>query len=315
MVKDGDEFYFKDGNITWFRAFSGINSTYLYFWIQSPAGRAQLGKSTIGTSQSAYTIELLKRMDVSVPPLQAQNRIADILSVYDDLIENNRRRMALLEDAARQHYREWFVRLHFPGHEHTLVTGGVPKGWEAKTLGDLCQEIREMVNPNALDSDTPYIGLEHMPRRAISLSDWGTAEQVTSSKHRFREGEILFGKIRPYFHKVGIAFVDGVASSDAIVIRPHESALRGFVLLTVSSDPFVAVTAQTMKEGSKMPRADWKQMHAYPTPLPPAGLLGSFERAIQPIVEQLKTLTFANQKLRAARDLLMPRLMSGEIVV
>ena len=154
-----------------------------------------------------------------------------------------------------------------------------------------------------------------MPRRSISLSEWGTAQEVTSSKHRFREGEILFGKIRPYFHKVGVAFLDGVASSDAIVIRPLDPPLRGFVLMTVSSDPFVAVTSQTMREGAKMPRADWKQMQSYPAPLPPTGLLGSFEIGIQSIVEQLKTLTFANQKLRAARDLLLPRLMSGEIAV
>jgi type I restriction enzyme, S subunit len=111
--------------------------------------------------------------------------------------------MALLEDAARQLYREWFILLRFPGHEHTSSTGGVPEGWERKTLGDLCQEVRESVKPDALEPETPYIGLEHIPRRSISLSEWGTAEQVTSSKHRFREGEILFGKIRPYFHKVG----------------------------------------------------------------------------------------------------------------
>lgn len=154
-----------------------------------------------------------------------------------------------------------------------------------------------------------------MPRRSISLNVWGKAEQVTSSKHRFRAGEILFGKIRPYFHKVGIAFVDGVASSDAIVIRPVEDKLRGLVLMTVSSDEFVAVTAQQMKEGSKMPRADWKQMQQYPVPLPPDGLLSSFESTVAPIIDQLKTLSFANQKLRAARDLLLPRLMSGEIPV
>jgi type I restriction enzyme S subunit len=191
----------------------------------------------------------------------------------------------------------------------------VPEGWEAKTLGDLCEEIRETANPEALEPDSPYIGLEHLPRRSIALSEWGTAQQVTSSKHHFREGEILFGKIRPYFHKVGVTFVDGVASSDAIVIRPNAQTLRGFVLMTVSSDPFVAMTAQTMREGSKMPRADWKQMQAFSAPMPPAGLLSSFESATQGIVEQLKTLTFATQKLRAARDLLLPRLMSGEIVV
>ena len=244
-----------------------------------------------------------------------QRKIGEMLFAYDDLIENNRRRMALLEEAARQLYREWFVRLRFPGHEHTRITNGVPEGWQPRTLGDLCEEVRESVKPEALELDTPYIGLEHMPRRSISLSEWGTVEQVTSSKHRFREGEILFGKIRPYFHKVGLAFLDGVASSDAIVMRPLSTKLRGVVLMTVSSDPFVAMTAQTMREGSKMPRADWKQMQQYGVPLPPDGLLSNFESAVQFIVEQLKTLTFANHKLRAARDLLLPRLMSGEIAI
>ena len=100
------------------------------------------------------------------------------------------------------------------------------------TLGDLCKEARELVLPDEVKPDTPYIGLEHMPRRSISLNEWGKAEQVTSSKHLFRAGEILFGKIRPYFHKVGIAFVDGVSSSDAIVMRPLEEKLCGLVLMT-----------------------------------------------------------------------------------
>jgi type I restriction enzyme, S subunit len=154
-----------------------------------------------------------------------------------------------------------------------------------------------------------------MPRRSITLSEWGRAEDVTSTKHRFRTGEILFGKIRPYFHKVGIAFVDGVASSDAIVIRPVSQELRGLVLLAVSSDPFVAQASQTMREGSKMPRADWKLMKQYAIPFPPAGLLNSFNGFVESVTEQLKTLTFQTQKLRAARDLLLPRLMSGEIIV
>jgi type I restriction enzyme S subunit len=252
-------------------------------------------------------------IEFRVPLHDVQKQIGEFLSTYDELIENNQRRMALLEESARLLYSEWFVRLRFPGYEHTCITDGVPDGWERKTLGDLCSEARESVSPDTLEPDTPYIGLEHMPRRSISLNDWGKVEQVTSSKHRFKAGEILFGKIRPYFHKVGVAFVDGVASSDAIVIRPVEEKLHGLVLMTVSSDGFVAVTSQTMKEGSKMPRADWKQMQTYSVPLPPPGLLSTFDGVIQPIIAQLKVLTFANQKLRAARDLLLPRLMSGEI--
>jgi type I restriction enzyme S subunit len=295
---------------------SRIDKTFLYYLLNTYDYRAQVRGSASGATVRHTSPGRIKGCKIRVPREVAyQNQIGSILSAYDDLIENNRRRMGLLEDSVRQLYREWFVRLRFPGHEHTRITNGVPEGWKRKVLKDLCQEIRETVSPESIDQDTPYIGLEHMPRRSISLSEWGRAEQVTSSKHRFHEGEILFGKIRPYFHKVGIAFIDGIASSDAIIIRPLDLKVHGLVLMTVSSDPFVAVTAQTMREGSKMPRADWKQMQQYVVPLPPDGLLSNFESAIQAIVAQLKTLTFANQKLRAARDLLLPRLMNGEIPV
>ena len=290
------------------------NPRFVYYFFRLPATVQKIKNHGLTSGVPHINLGILKAFEIPLPPLQAQKAIVFILATYDDLIENNRRRMALLEDSARLLYREWFVRLRFHGYEHTSVVDGVPQGWERKTLGSLCREIRDLVLPEALEPDTPYIGLEHIPRRSISLNEWGTAEQVTSSKSRFKAGEILFGKIRPYFHKVGVAFVDGVASSDAIVIRPADEKLHALVLMTMSSDEFVAVTAQQMKEGSKMPRADWKQMQAYSVPVPPAGLLNSFDDTIQPVIAQLKSLSFANQKLRAARDLLLPRLMSGELL-
>ena len=274
-----------------------------------------------GTSSDKAAVPGVNRNDLHARKVKVtrdcmlQRSIASILSAYDDLIENNRRRIQLLEQAARLLYEEWFVYLRFPGHEHIKIKDGVPEGWEKKPLGDLCIEVRETVSPNALEPNIPYIGLEHMPRRSITLCEWGQVEQVTSSKHRFREGEILFGKIRPYFHKVGLAFVDGVASSDAIVIRPMNPRLLAFVLMTTSSDGFVAVTAQTMKEGSKMPRADWKQMQQYPVPQPPDGILCAFNDFIEPILQQLKAVSFSNRRLAVARDLLLPRLMNGEVAV
>ncbi len=288
---------------------------FLYYFMEQGHVVQWLEQHAVGTTMLNLSAGIVAALPIRYPAAETQVEIASILSTYDDLIENNRRRMALLEESARLLYREWFVRLRFPGHEHTRIVDGVPEGWERKTLGDLCKEARELVLPDEVEPDTPYIGLEHMPRRSISLNEWGKAEQVTSSKHSFRAGEILFGKIRPYFHKVGIAFVDGVCSSDAIVMRPLQEKQCGLVLMTVSSDEFIAVTAQTMKEGSKMPRADWKQMQQYLVQLPPDGLLNSFESVIQIVVEQLKTLSFTNQKLRAARDLLLPRLMSDEIAV
>ena len=240
----------------------------------------------------------LSNFQIPLPPLPVQRRIADILSAYDDLIENNRRRIAILEETARLTYRKWF--------------GGMEQG-RAATLGKICREVRRGVNPDAIAPDTPYIGLEHMPRRSISLCEWESAQKVTSTKLAFEAGDILFGKIRPYFHKVGITFVDGVASSDAIVIKPLRPELHAYVLMTVSSDAFVAVASQGMKEGSKMPRADWKQLLNYSVAMPDDDTLAEFNKVLNPILEQLKTLCFSIRNLAAARDMLLPRLMKGEV--
>ena len=292
-----------------------IDFSFLYYTFLLKGRAGEFAGLFTGSTIKHLPREKLVKLEIQFPQLVAQKRIAEILISYDDLIENNRRRMVLLEESARLLYREWFVRLRFPGHESTRIVNGLPEGWRKFVFGDICTDSRETVSPESLEPDTPYIGLEHMPRRSISLSDWGTAEQVTSSKLRFSKGDILFGKIRPYFHKVGIAFTDGVVSSDSFVIRPATDELKSFVLLTVSSDEFIADTSQSMKEGTKMPRADWKQMIQFPVMIPPSGLLEDFSESIEAITDQLTNLCFQNQKLRTARDLLLPKLMSGEIEV
>lgn len=292
-----------------------LTPEFLYYFMEQDHVVKWLLQHAVGTTMLNLSAGIVSALPVTYPNIGTQHGIASILTAYDDLIHNNRRRMVLLEDAARQVHQEWFVRLRFPGCEHTRTADGVPNGWKRKNLGEICLIARDAVLPEALEPDTPYIGLEHMPRRSISLSEWGVADQVTSLKLRFREGEILFGKIRPYFHKVGIAFVDGVASSDSIVMKPADEKLGALLLMTVSSDAFIASTSQSMREGSKMPRADWKQMKEYPVAIPPDGLLTTFNETVGSITAQLKNLTFQNQKLRAARDLLLPKLMSGEISV
>lgn len=293
-----------------------IDRTYLRYLLNTHEYRAQVRGSASGATVRHTSPGRIKACSVRIPrDVGQQRRIGECLAAYESLVENNRRRIALLENAARQVFREWFVRLRFPGHEHTRIVKGVPHGWEARVLGDACEDVRDAVAPDQLEPDTPYIGLEHMPRRSIALADWGRVEEVTSTKLRFRQGEILFGKIRPYFHKVGIALVDGVASSDAIVIRPRSPDLSSLVLCCVSSDRFIAATSQGMKEGSKMPRADWKQMKQYPLALPPAGLLADFNGVIEPLIAQLRVLTLQSRASTAARDVLLPRLMSGDVAM
>jgi type I restriction enzyme S subunit len=288
---------------------------FLYLFYALKYHRHELLQLVVAGAQRNLSTGIIRNFRITSHPLPVQQRILETLSAYDDLIENNRRRIALLEKAARLLYEEWFVRLRFPGHEHTRIANGTPHGWERKPLNAICPDLREAANPADLDASTPYIGLEHMPRRSITLNEWGRADEVTSTKLRFKSGDILFGKIRPYFHKVGFALTDGVASSDAIVLRPVAECFHGFALLTVSSDWFVTVVSKTAKEGSKMPRADWNLMEQHQILVPPHSILLALQETVVPILEQLRTLSFTNQKLRAARDLLLPRLMSGAIAV
>lgn len=318
VVKPGDEFYFKDGNITWFRNFKGLDGLYLHYWLSSPMGKAEQRKCTIGSSQSAYTIVLLKEMRIELPPLARQRRIASILSTYDDLIENNTRRIAILEEIARRIYEEWFVQFRFPGHEQVKMVeselGGIPEGWTWQRLRDIALEVRDSVKPQTLEPSTPYVGLEHIPRRSIALSEWGSSADIQSTKLRFSKGDILFGKIRPYFHKVAVAPIDGVSSSDAIVIRARSPDWYPLTLATVSSDAFVAVAAQSAN-GTKMPRANWSVLLDYKVPIPDPGTLRLFNDFMEGTINFIGTTVLKNRNLRATRDLLLPKLISGELDV
>ena len=258
---------------------------------------------------------VLHTLKVRAPSAGEQAVIADILSAYDDLLENNRRRIALLEEAARLLYYEWFVHFQFPGHEDVKITDGLPAGWEQRTLGDVVEVVNDTIKPSDFTDDDIHIGLEHIPRRSFTLADWESAEDLASSKTRFEEGDILFCKIRPYFHKVGFTLRAGLASSDALAWRVKDAEDWPLVVCATSSDHFVAVASKTVREGSKMPRADWKVLQKYSIPTPPLGLLVIFNDTVDPITTQCKALALQNRALVQARDLLLPRLMSGEIAV
>jgi type I restriction enzyme S subunit len=227
-------------------------------------------------------------------------------------------RIKILEEMAQAIYREWFVNFRFPGHEKVKMVdsplGRVPEGWGVKTLGDVAKETRRGVDPEKVDPETPYFGLEHLPRRSITLGDWGFAREVESTKLAFSKGEILFGKIRPYFHKVGIAPLDGICSSDAIVISAKQPEMLPFVLGCVSSDEFVTHATRT-SQGTKMPRADWKVLVKYPLVMPDEQILKQFNMFVGSIVNQTQNLMFKNRNLCQTRDLLLPKLISGEVEV
>ncbi|HCV69994.1 MAG TPA: restriction endonuclease subunit S [Clostridiales bacterium] len=315
IYKERDCFYFADGNLTWLKDFDDcLSSHYLYYWFKSYEGQKKIDAIAKGTAQKAVPIALIKDLQLSLPPISQQKRIASILSAYDDLIENNRRQIKLLEEAAQRLYREWFVELRFPGHEGVKVVDGVPEGWKKGTFDDICTVKKDALTPDKISPGMPYIGLEHIPRNDFCLADWGMSEEVNSNKFRFNAGDILFGKIRPYFHKVGFTICNGICSTDSIVMNANDEYYC-LLLMTASSDEFVDYTYQTCKEGAKMPRADWNTMKMYPVLIPDSVLLRRFNKQISAIKDKCTVLALQNRQLTEARDRLLPKLMSGEMEV
>ena len=291
---------------------------YLCFFLGTPLGLHELQGKAVGSTMPNINASIVRSLEIPVPPIPIQSKITGILSAYDELIENNTRRIKLVEEMAQRIYREWFIDFRYPGHEDVPLVdstlGPIPEGWRWKELREIAAEARLGVDPGSVDPATPYVGLEHMPQRSIAIADWGLAADAGSQKYQFKAGDVLFGKIRPYFHKVVVPPVDGICSTDAIVIRSRTPWLSGLVLAVVSSDAFVDEAVQT-SQGTKMPRANWNVLERYPVPFPPLVLIESFGSFMDDTVAVIHRLVMSNRSLGAIRDLLLPRLIAGEIDV
>lgn len=284
-----------------------------------------------GSALPYLTVRDLNNIAVSVPPLREQRAIAATLGALDDKIELNRKMNATLEAMARALFRDWFTDFGptrakmeagapylspdlwslFPDR---LDAEGKPQGWEFGTLGAVATARNEGVDPSSISADTPYIGLEHMPRGSIALADWEGAGKVSSNKAAFAAGDFLFGKLRPYFHKVGVAPISGICSTDIVVVRPKSAKWSGFVISCISDENFIRYTDKT-STGTKMPRTSWSIMAKHSVTLPPESLAEAFNATVAPMLDRIRANVHESRTLAQTRDLLLPRLMSGELRV
>lgn len=291
-----------------------VSPLFLNYYLNAPKQRHALLSNSNGATVSHVNMPIIRNLVIGLPDRETQDRIADVLSAYDELIENNRRQIKLLEEAAQRLYKEWFIDLKFPGHETTPIVDGLPEGWRMGCLGECCALIKTISKQDERTGNELYIGLEHMPKDSICLRAHGVAADVVGNKTEFRKGDVLFGKIRPYFHKVGFAQFDGVTSTDAIVTRAVEGK-QAFLLAVASSDEFVSYATATSKTGTKMPRADWAAMKSYQVPIPSADVASRFENICESFLSAIAQCSSLIVAAREARDRLLPKLMSGEIEV
>lgn len=303
---------------------------YLLYAFLGPRFQQEIVANTIkGATVERISISEIGNFKIHVASKSEQQRIASVLSALDAKIDLNNRINAELEVLAKTIYDYWFVQFDFPdAHGRPYKSSGgamvwndtlkreIPAGWLAAPLDTLVDVVKDGVNPASFDADTPYIGLEHIARKCIALSDWSTADKASSQKTAFRSGDILFGKIRPYFHKVALAPFDGVTSTDAIVMRPRKPDVAGVALETIFADEFVAA-ASASSTGSKMPRADWSVMRKYRVAVPNNGsdTLATYQSLFQPIADKIASHVRQDRELTQLRDWLLPLLMNGQVRV
>ena len=269
-----------------------------------------------GATQDNLSQEKLLSIHFDVPRVDEQKRIVDILSAYDDLIENNRRRMTLLDESARHLYQEWFVRLRFPGCEHTRIIQGVPQGWKKKKLDEIAH-INKTNLSSIFDGDIEYIDIASVTPGAINET---TPYQFRDAPSRARRivchGDIIWSCVRPNRRSHAMVWdpPKNLVASTGFAVISSISLPPSFLYQALTADLFVGYLENHAK-GAAYPAVVAGDFERADVLVPPVALVAVFDKFAEPLLSQIHSLRTQTQKLRVARDLLLPRLMSGELAV
>jgi len=297
-----------------------IDGRYLYYLTISPPFQALAKGARTGSAQPFLSLGHLRSHKIVYESvLKKQKKISSILSAYDDLIENNQRRIRVLEEMAQSLYREWFVHFRYPGRENVSfadsVLGPIPEGWEIKKLGDCVSFIKETTKTQKLYPELRYLPIDCLPRVSIAVNEVRPLEEAKSSLILFKENDILFGAMRPYFHKVAFAPFDGVTRSTCFVFRPLKEELHSWTLLRLFQSETVNF-ANARSKGATIPYASWEDgMAKMPCIFPDESIAEQFHSLVSPMINWIKQAYFWNKNLQATRDMLLPKLISGEIEI
>ncbi|WP_461310371.1 restriction endonuclease subunit S [Azonexus hydrophilus] len=310
---------------------SEMDMRWLYYAIQyHKLGEIDDGSPIPSTTRAAVYVR-----ELEVPSVPEQNEIGRVLASLDDRIDHNRSLAAKLEAIARRLFKSWFVDFDpvrakvagenppgladdiaalFPDRFLDSELGEIPMGWRVGKISDFSTNVRVGCAPSQFSAEDFYVGLEHFDRRCLTLWNGGSGDDATSNKSRFAKGDLLFGKLRPYFHKVAIAPMDGICSTDVLVIRCAEMAYREFMYFSLFQDAVIQFVSDA-SGGTRMPRTNWETLGGYECVVPPKSVSTAFGEIVAPMIETMRQCVSANAALTKIRDLLLPRLISGKLRV
>ena len=302
---------------------SKCDSKYIGYIVESDEYKQFIQLNIGGAAQPHANAQILTSFPISLPPPQTQQKIAAILSAYDDLIENNTRRIKILEDMAQTLYQEWFVHYRFPGHENVPMVeselGPIPQGWEVVHFSDILDLVRNGINPTKFPEEIfahfsiPAFDNEHMPILHNGNS-------IKSSKYLVTKGCVLLSKLNPRIPRVWLPFINtehrAISSTEFLILKPKLPVDCMFLYNLCRSpeftDKFAVRALGTSGSHQRVKPDDFLNMSLI---IPTKSLLNGFQKKVSPLVNICNTLRLKNANLRQTRDLLLPKLISGEIDV
>ena len=296
---------------------SKVVPNFAYAWLSSPPMVRYLESMNNGGAVPLLNLGIIRRVPVPLPPIETQRKIADIISAYDHLIENNGRRITLLEEAARLLYRKWFVHFRFPGHDQVKINEGLPEGWERRTLGDIARTNKQSYRAKELPDEINYIDISSVAQgRIISKTRIPASEAPGRARRKIRDGDIIWSNVRPNLRAY------------ALMLEPDrlDVVSTGFTVLTATKVPFTWLYLLVTTDGFVGHLMNHATGAGYPAVrpddfkrakllLPPRRLLYQFSEVAEPNFRLIRKLDQQNQKLAEARDLILSRFMNGEIAV
>ena len=297
-----------------------------FFWaiISSEDYQSRFFYLADGAAQPNMSGGQIERVEIPEPPLPTQRKIGSILSAYDDLIENNTRRIAILEEMALAIYREWFVNFRFPGHENVKLVqstlGMIPQGWNVVSTRNVIH-----INPRTTvpkDGEKPFVSMGAIPHNTMVIDETQIEMRSGNSGAKFKNDDTLFARITPCLQNGKTAFVqflpneqDVAFGSTEFIIFRSKDVNPQFVYLLARSDEFrdIAITSMSGATGRQRVREECfdKFYFALPTP----ELLAQFQEIALPLFRNVSKLARKNINLRTTRDLLLPKLISGQLDV
>ncbi|TRU24464.1 MAG: restriction endonuclease subunit S [Microcystis aeruginosa Ma_MB_S_20031200_S102] len=292
---------------------------FYYYWFKSLRGSGAIRAIVTGTNVKGIKGSDLKNITVDYPSIITQQKIADILSKYDDLIENNRRRIELLERSARLLYKEWFVRLRFPGHEHTPIIDGIPEGWEKGQVSDFYKTASggtpSRKNPDFFTGDINWVKTQELNNSFIFKTDEKITEEAikNSSAKIFPAHTVLVAMYGATIGQTAILANSATTNQACCGLLPdcHIANYIHCFLFFRENKQILA----NLSLGAAQNNISQEIIRNFPMLLPSKKVMDIFWEFTNRIFEQIKILEQQNQKLKQARDILLPKLMNGEIEV